>query len=96
VNTRLTWEEAGRAGWGQTLTEFQCTRRGGKVELEITNDRRRKSLTGMTRKWKVLKIFLDNEGDIIVDRWAINSTITYTGNEGTTAKHFSPPIAASP
>ena len=82
VNTRLTYEVASE-GWGQTLTEFQCTRRGGTVELEITNDKRRKSLSGMQRKWKVLKIFLDNEGEITVDRWSINSTITYTGSEGT-------------
>ena len=69
-------------GWGSTMAEFQCTRRGGTVELELKNDPRRKSLSGMQRKWKVAKIFLDNEGKIIVNRWAVNSTITYTGDEG--------------
>ena len=62
--------------------EFLCTTQDGRVQLKLNSDACKRFLSSMQRKWKVMKIYLNHEGPVKVEHWAVSSAITYTGNMG--------------
>ena len=91
VESRLLWE-ATENKFELTVAEFLCSREGKTVQVHLSSEPSKVVSKPVeqnkSRRWVVEKVYLRNEGSVTVEKWWIDSSVTYTCTEGTLAFHF--------